>query len=82
MGSYPILELSLLLSFFSCFSLSQSFLIEGVLILQKLLRTPKNLGINTFPDPVSHFGAPWRPFWIFEVLIEGMIESKNLISES
>ena len=26
-----------------------------------------------FPDPVGHFGAPWRPFWIFEVLVEGMI---------
>ena len=24
-----------------------------------------------------HFGAPWRVFWIFEVLIEGMIESKK-----
>ena len=19
--------------------------------------------VNTFPDPVGHFGAPWRPFW-------------------
>ena len=35
-----------------------------------------------FPDPVGHFEAPWWPFWIFEVLIEGMIESKNLFSES
>ena len=25
---------------------------------------------GTFPDPVSNFGAPWRPFWIFEVLEE------------
>ena len=33
-------------------------------------------------DPVGHFEAPWWPFWIFEVLIEGMIESKNLFSKS
>ena len=25
---------------------------------------PKNLGVDTFPDPIRHFGAPWRPFWI------------------
>ena len=37
---------------------------------------------NFIPDPVDHFEAPWWPFWIFEVLIEGMIESKNLFSES
>ena len=43
---------------------------------------PKNLGVITFPDPVGHFGAPWRPLWIFEVLIEGMIESKNLETEA
>ena len=38
------------------------------LILQKLLRTLKNLGVDTFPDPVRHFGAPWRPFWILQAL--------------
>ena len=38
-----------------------------------------NLGLDPFPDPVSHFEAPLWPFWIFEVLIEGMIESKKLI---
>ena len=43
---------------------------------------PQNLGVHPFPDPIGHLGAPWRPFWIFEVLIEGMIESKNLFSES
>ena len=26
--------------------------------------------------------GPWPPFWIFEVLIEGMIESKNWFSQS
>ena len=41
-----------------------------------------NLGLDPFPDPVGHFGAPWQPFWIFEVLLEGMMESKNLFSES
>ena len=43
---------------------------------------PNNLGVDHLQDLVGHFGAPWRPFWIFEVLIEGMIESKNLFSES
>ena len=28
----------------------------------------KNLGVHTFPDPVSHFGAPWRPYWILQAL--------------
>ena len=28
------------------------------LILRKLTGAPKNLGVDTFPDPVSHFGAP------------------------
>ena len=32
-----------------------------------------------FPDPVGHLGAAWRPLWIFEVLIGGMMESKKLI---
>ena len=32
------------------------------LILQKMLRMPKNLGVNTFPDPVGHFGAPGDHF--------------------
>ena len=41
-----------------------------------------NICLHSFPDPVGHFGAPWRPFWIFGVLIEGMMESKNLFSES
>ena len=52
------------------------------LIWRKLTGAPQNLGVDPFPDPVGHFGAPWRPFWIFEVLIEGMIKSKNLFRES
>ena len=52
------------------------------LILQKLMGAPRNLGVHHFPDPVGYFGAPWRLFWIFEAFIEGMIESKNLFSES
>ena len=43
---------------------------------------PKNLRVVPSPDPIGHFGTPWRPFWIFETVIEGMIESKNLFSES
>ena len=67
------------LFFFSVatFSLRRSARIKK-LILRKLLRMPKNLGVDTFPDPVGLFGAPWRPFWILEVLQEGMIESKSL----
>ena len=29
---------------------------------------PKNLRLNTFSDPVCHFGAPRRPFWILQAL--------------
>ena len=49
---------------------------------QKMTGARKNLGVDHFPDPVGHFEAPWQPFWIFEVLIEGMMKSKNLFSES
>ena len=24
---------------------------------------PKNLGVDTFPDPVGHFGAHWHAVW-------------------
>ena len=37
------------------------------LILRKLLKMANNLGLDPFPDPVGHFGAPWRPFWILQV---------------
>ena len=26
------------------------------------------LGADTFPDPIGHFGAPWRPFWILQAM--------------
>ena len=39
---------------------------------------PQNLGVATIPDTVGLFGAPWHPFWIFEVLIEGMIQKTYL----
>ena len=29
---------------------------------------PKNLGVDIFPDPVGHFGAQWRPFWILQAV--------------
>ena len=38
------------------------------LIYQKLTGTPKNLKVDTFPDPVGHFGAHWRPFWILQAV--------------
>ena len=45
---------------------------------------PKNLVIHPLPDHVSHFGAPWRIFWIFEVLLEGVgvLGYKHLFSKS
>ena len=30
---------------------------------------PKNLEVDTSPDPVGHFGAPRQPFWISRPLI-------------
>ena len=27
-----------------------------------------NLGLDPFPDPVDHFGGPWRPFWILQAV--------------
>ena len=41
------------------------------LIVRKLTGVPKNHGVPPFLDPVGHFGAPWQPFGIFVVLIEG-----------
>ena len=76
-------EVSRRLRFFSVvhFSHRRSARIKK-LIYRKLTGAPQNLGVDPYPVPVGHFGAPWRPFWIFEVLIEGMIESKKLFSES
>ena len=37
--------------------------------------------VHPFPDAIGYFGAPWQPFWIFEVLIEGMIESKTYLAK-
>ena len=52
---------------------SSTFLIEGVLrrnklIFQNLTGAPQNLAVDTFPDPVGHFGAPWRPYWNLQVV--------------
>ena len=38
------------------------------LFLQKFSGAPKNLRVDTFPDPVSNFEAPWRPFLILKVV--------------
>ena len=43
---------------------------------------PNNLGLDPFPDPVGHFGAPWRPFCISRPLIGRVLGSKTLFSES
>ena len=34
-------------------------------ILKKLNEVPKNLVVDSFLDPVSHFWAQWWPFWNF-----------------
>ena len=31
-----------------------------------LFLKPKNLRVETLPDPIGHFGAPCRPFWILK----------------
>ena len=58
-------------SLFGCtefyFSHSRSAQIKK-LILGNLLRTPINQGVDTFPDPVGNVWAPWRPFWILQVV--------------
>ena len=41
--------------------------------------------LDPFPDPVGHFVAPWRPFWILQVSYVSDRRSariKNLFSES
>ena len=38
------------------------------LVEQKLFRTPKNLGLDHFPDPDCHFGAPWWPFLVLQAV--------------
>ena len=58
-----------------------SFLFSVVYFSHRRSVRIKKLGVDPFPDPGGHFGAPWRPFWIFEVLIEGVLGSKNLFSE-
>ena len=40
-----------------------------ILILQKLFGVLRNLGFDPFPEPVGYFWAPWRPFWILQVVI-------------
>ena len=52
---------------------SWPFFTEGVLgskktYLAKIARSAQNLGVGTFPDTISHFGAPWRPFWNLQAL--------------
>ena len=45
-----------------------SMFIDGKIIempsVKFFLKHP--VGLNPFPDPVSHFLAPWRPFWILQ----------------
>ena len=52
------------------------------LIWRKWFETVNNLGLDPFPDPVGHFGAPWRPFCISRPLIGRVLGSKTLFSES
>ena len=34
----------------------------------KKLRMPKNLRVETYPEPVGYFGAPWWPYWILQAV--------------
>ena len=55
------------------FSHSRSAQIKNP-IQQNLTGAPKSRELGPFPNLVGHFGVPWQPFWIFEVLIEGMVK--------
>ena len=46
------------------------------IIFLKSIGAPKNIDEDHFPDFVVQFWGllAWRPFWIFEILIEGMLE--------
>ena len=69
--SRPLFSLFFSLFFFSIttFSHKRRARIKK-LILRKLTKGPKNLRVHPFPDPCGHFGATWRPIWIFKALIE------------
>ena len=45
------------------------FCIHALIIWRELTEASKNLGVDTFPDPISHFGPPWWPFLISKVLV-------------
>ena len=60
----------------------QPFLIEGVLGSKSYLTKVNGSPKKPKGTPLSRPSRPLWPFWIFEVLKEGMIESKNLFSES
>ena len=83
----PVPEVFAILSFFILFCKFLWATLYGFVLARAVgvpvgRCSPKNLGGDHFPDTVGHFWAPWWPFWIFEVPIEGIIESKNLFSES
>ena len=48
-------------SSFATFSQRRSARIKK-LVLKKLIRAPNNLGLDPFPDPIGHFGAPGGHF--------------------
>ena len=53
-------------NFCACFSPLSTFLIEGALksknlLKQEMMGVPKNLGVNSFPDPVGHYAVLWWP---------------------
>ena len=51
------------------------------LIKRKLTGVPKNLGVHPLPDFAGHFGTLWWQFWIFEVVIEGVLGSKTYLEK-
>ena len=47
---------------------SRPFLIERLLRSKNFFSKSWRERPKTFPDPLCHFGAPWRPFWILQAV--------------
>ena len=44
------------------------FFLFSQLIWQELFKASSNLGLDPFPDSVSHFEGPWQSFWILQTV--------------
>ena len=57
--------------------LMEQLLLSKKTIKQKCMGAPNNLGVDPFPDPLSHFGAPWWPFWMGSGVFQAVSECPN-----